>query len=69
MLCREHHANLGDSLGLAYNALPGLYLQEEFEGWAKQEYPEIWARLLEKGRRTNRIENLSKFNISQQLTA
>lgn len=52
-----------------YNALPGSQLQEEFEEWASQEYPEIWARLHKKGRKKNRIDNISKFNIPREMKA
>lgn len=56
-------------LGVVYNALPGSPLQEEFEEWASREYPDIWARLLKKGRRKSRIDNISKFNIAREMRA
>jgi hypothetical protein len=56
-------------LGVAYNALPGSELQDEFEEWAQREYPEIWARLLKRGRKKSRIDNISKFNIVRELKA
>ena len=53
-----------------YNALPGSGLQEEFEEWANREYPEIWARLTKKGRRTSPIDGTSKFKkFYRELTA
>ncbi|KAK3684856.1 hypothetical protein B0T22DRAFT_428191 [Podospora appendiculata] len=39
------------TIGITYNALPGVERQELFEEWAKEEYPEIWVRLERKGRR------------------
>lgn len=35
---------------MTYNALLGKR-KDDFEEWAKQEYPELWARLESKGRR------------------
>jgi hypothetical protein len=37
-------------LGVTFNALPPP-AKEPFEEWAKEEYPEIWARLKSKGRK------------------
>ena len=56
-------------MGISYNALPGSALQEEFEEWASREYPEIWARLLKKGRKKSPIDNISKFSIVRELKA
>ncbi|KAK3327837.1 hypothetical protein B0T19DRAFT_175339 [Cercophora scortea] len=39
------------TIGITYNALPGVERQAEFEEWAKDEYPEIWVRLERKGRK------------------
>jgi hypothetical protein len=56
-------------LGIAYNALPGSELQEEFEEWASREYPDIWARLLKKGRKKSPVDNISKFRIARDMKA
>ncbi|KAI1416222.1 complex I intermediate-associated protein [Hypoxylon sp. FL1857] len=41
-------------LGVVFNALPSQETKDEFESWAKEEYPRVWAALKEKyGRRRN----------------
>lgn len=54
-------------LGVTYNALPGEGKKEQFEAWARTEYPEIWAQLETKGRK----ETLrgTKFNIVRDMKA
>lgn len=56
------------SLGIAYNALPGQNLKDDFEAWAKEEYPEIWARLITRGKRKS-VEGLDRFNLVRELKA
>ncbi|KAI1778114.1 complex I intermediate-associated protein [Hypoxylon cercidicola] len=42
------------NLGIVFNALPSQQKKDEFESWAKDEYPRIWNALKEKyGRRQN----------------
>ncbi|AEO62410.1 uncharacterized protein THITE_2106536 [Thermothielavioides terrestris NRRL 8126] len=55
------------TLGVTYNALPGRERKEQFEAWAKAEYPDIWSQLEKKGRQ----ETLrgTKFNIVRELKA
>ncbi|KAK4248814.1 hypothetical protein C7999DRAFT_13263 [Corynascus novoguineensis] len=55
------------TLGVAYNALPGESRKEQFEAWARAEYPDIWAQLEKKGRR----ETLrgTRFNIVRDMKA
>ncbi|KAL2159723.1 hypothetical protein VTH06DRAFT_2292 [Thermothelomyces fergusii] len=55
------------TLGVAYNALPGDSRKEQFEAWARAEYPDIWAQLEKKGRK----ETLrgTKFNIVRDMRA
>jgi len=48
--------------------LPGQNQKDDFEDWAKEEYPEIWARLLTKGRRKS-VEGLDRFNIDREVKA
>jgi hypothetical protein len=52
---------------VAYNALPGSERKEEFEAFARAEYPDIWAQLEKKGRK----ETLrgTKFNIVRDMKA
>lgn len=57
-----------NSLGIAYNALPGQNQKDEFEDWAKEEYPEIWARLVTKGRKKT-VEGMDKFNLVRDIKA
>ncbi|CAM1500814.1 Fc.00g099760.m01.CDS01 [Cosmosporella sp. VM-42] len=52
------------TLGVAYNALPGQQLQQDFQNWAKMRYPEAWAELEKKGRRMTRDE-LCKFKLNR----
>ncbi|KAK3945955.1 complex I intermediate-associated protein 84, mitochondrial [Diplogelasinospora grovesii] len=55
------------TLGVTYNALPGTSRKEYFEEWAKEEYPEIWARLESKGKKETMQGDM--FNISRVLEA
>jgi hypothetical protein len=48
--------------------LSGQHLQEDFETWAKDEYPDIWARLVKRGRKET-IDGLSKFKLARELKA
>jgi hypothetical protein len=52
---------------VTYNALPGEGKKEQFEAWARTEYPDIWAQLEKKGRK----ETLRgpKFNIVRDMKA
>ncbi|KAL1847406.1 hypothetical protein VTK73DRAFT_10350 [Phialemonium thermophilum] len=56
------------TLAVVYNALPGQNLKECFEEWAKEEYPEIWKRLVSKGRKRT-AEGLEMFKVSRELKA
>ncbi|KAK3360127.1 hypothetical protein B0T25DRAFT_448735 [Lasiosphaeria hispida] len=56
------------TLGVTYNALPGERRKKMFEDWAKQEYPEIWARLETTKGRTKTMTG-SKFNITREMMA
>ncbi|KAK1754672.1 hypothetical protein QBC47DRAFT_384596 [Echria macrotheca] len=55
------------TIGIVYNALVIPGLNEKFEEWAKREYPELWARLLAKGRRLT-LDG-PKFNIVRTFEA
>lgn len=48
--------------------MPGQNQKDEFEDWAKEEYPEIWTRLVKKGRKRT-IEGMCKFNLPRELKA
>lgn len=54
-------------LGVTYNALPGIEKKDQFEAWARSEYPDIWAQLEKKGR-TETIMG-RKFNIVREMKA
>ncbi|KAK0614139.1 hypothetical protein B0T14DRAFT_437805 [Immersiella caudata] len=54
------------TFGITYNALPGP-AKVHFEEWAKEEYPEIWARLESKGRKKTIDGDM--FNIVRNLEA
>lgn len=43
-------------------------MKEEYEQWAKREYPDMWARLAKKGRKTS-LEGLTRLNIVRNLEA
>ncbi|KAK5658532.1 hypothetical protein OQA88_1924 [Cercophora sp. LCS_1] len=55
------------TLGVTYNAFQGPKSQLLFEEWAKEEYPELWAKLVSKGRR--KTLNGPKFNIVRNMEA
>jgi len=63
----DPYANTECRLGVTYNALPGIAAKEDFEKWARDEYPEIWARLESKGRRKTMFGEL--FNIARNMEA
>jgi hypothetical protein len=52
---------------VAYNALPSAGRKEQFEAWARAEYPDVWAQLEKKGRKETL--NGTKFNIDRDLKA
>lgn len=55
------------TLGVTYNALMPLGAKKQFEEWAREEYPETWARLESKGRRKTMEGDV--FNIAQEMKA
>ena len=55
-------------LGYVYNGLPANEFKDEFELWAKAEYPDVWARLVKKGRKTN-LEGFQRINITRNMEA
>ncbi|KAK4241325.1 hypothetical protein C8A03DRAFT_12409 [Achaetomium macrosporum] len=55
------------TLGVAYNALPSEGRKEQFEAWARAEYPDIWAQLEKKGRKETLMG--TKFNIDREMKA
>lgn len=55
------------SLGVTFNAFQGPKSQHLFEEWAKEEYPELWAKLESKGRR--KTLNGPKFDIVRNMEA
>lgn len=59
--------SLSQSLGVAYNALPGAEHKEQFEAWARTEHPDIWAQLEKKGRKETIMG--TKFNIVRDMKA
>ncbi|ATY66249.1 complex I intermediate-associated 84 [Cordyceps militaris] len=56
------------TLGIAYNALPGRELQNEFQTWAKLRYKEQWEELSKAGRRMNEY-SLCQFKIDRNMRA
>lgn len=55
-------------LGIAYNALPGRELQNEFEEWAKAKFRLQWAELDKLGRKLNEL-SLCQFKLQRTLRA
>ncbi|KAK4144158.1 uncharacterized protein C8A04DRAFT_11709 [Dichotomopilus funicola] len=55
------------TLGVPYNALPWANVKDQFETWARAEYPDIWAQLEKKGRKQT-IQG-TKFNIRRDMRA
>ncbi|KAL1836289.1 hypothetical protein VTJ49DRAFT_5335 [Mycothermus thermophilus] len=55
------------TLGVTYNALPRNDQKEQFEAWARAEYPDIWAQLEKKGRKETIMGR--KFNIVRDMKA
>ncbi|KAK4122342.1 hypothetical protein N657DRAFT_500119 [Parathielavia appendiculata] len=55
------------TLGVTYNALPGSSKKDQFEAWARAEYPDIWAQLEKKGRKETIMG--TKFNIVRDMKA
>lgn len=55
-------------LGLTYNALPDPVSKDEFAAWAKEEYPEEWARLESKGQKETEFQG-PVFNITRLFEA
>ncbi|KAL2264839.1 hypothetical protein VTJ83DRAFT_7349 [Remersonia thermophila] len=55
------------TLGVTYNALPREDQKEQFETWARAEYPDIWAQLEKKGRKETIMG--TKFNIVRDMKA
>ena len=55
-------------LGVTYNALADTYSKDEFAAWAKEEYPEEWARLESKGQKPSQFSG-PVFNITRQFEA
>ncbi len=53
---------------MAYNALPGQGLKEDFELWAAAEYPDLWESLQKRGHKSN-FDGLKKLNIVRELKA
>lgn len=56
------------TLGVTYNALLGKHFKDEFATWAKEEYPEEWARLESKGTHDAGLEG-PRFNITRPFEA
>ncbi|KAL0465531.1 complex I intermediate-associated protein CIA84 [Neurospora intermedia] len=56
------------TLGLTYNALPDPVSKDEFAAWAKEEYPEEWARLESKGQKETEFQG-PVFNITRLFEA
>ncbi|CCC10115.1 hypothetical protein SMACR_02694 [Sordaria macrospora] len=56
------------TLGTTYNALPDPWSKEEFAAWAKEEYPEEWARLESKGQKGTEYSG-PVFNITRVFEA
>lgn len=55
------------TLGITYNALPSQTRKDMFEEWARDEYPDLWARLEAKGRRHKL--GAMPFNIDRNMMA
>jgi hypothetical protein len=51
-------------LAIAYNALPNDVFKDNFEAWAKEEFPHVWSDLDKKPRRRD-AEGWRKFQISR----
>lgn len=43
-------------LGVTYNALPGQYRKDEFEKWARDEYSDVWQKLVNRNTRKETIK-------------
>ncbi|KAL7926160.1 hypothetical protein ACQKWADRAFT_281917 [Trichoderma austrokoningii] len=56
------------TLGITYNALPGPQLQQGFQEWAKGRYSDVWAELMEIGRRMDQY-SLCQFKIQRIMKA
>lgn len=56
------------SIAIAYNALPGRELQNEFQTWAKVRYKQQWEEIMKVGRRMNEY-SLCQFKIERNLRA
>ncbi|KAI0024129.1 complex I intermediate-associated protein [Xylariomycetidae sp. FL0641] len=57
------------TLAYVYNALPTPEMQEDFEAWAKHEYPPTWEALQRKYRKIRRDEVSMKFKIPRPMKA
>jgi hypothetical protein len=55
-----------NSLGVAYNALPGQQLQSNFKEWAEKRYRKQWAELMKKRRRMTEY-GLCAFNLDRTI--
>ncbi|XWX01884.1 hypothetical protein V2A60_009913 [Cordyceps javanica] len=56
------------TLAIAYNALPGRELQNEFQAWAKLRYKEQWEEIAKVGRRMNEY-SLCQFKVDRNMRA
>ncbi|KAJ3494642.1 hypothetical protein NLG97_g3946 [Lecanicillium saksenae] len=56
------------TIAIAYNALPGRELQNEFQTWAKLRYKPQWEEIMKVGRRMNEY-SLCQFKIERNLRA
>lgn len=56
------------SIGIAYNALPGRELQNEFQTWAKLRYKQQWEEMIKVGRRMNEY-SMCQFKIDRNMRA
>ncbi|KAK6214636.1 U3 small nucleolar ribonucleoprotein imp3 [Pestalotiopsis sp. IQ-011] len=72
-LVEDMEANLGQrpdvmTLGVVYNALPNDDFKDEFEAWAKEWFPHVWAELEKKRRRRDK-EGFRTFQITRHWKA
>ncbi|KAI4861428.1 complex I intermediate-associated protein [Hypoxylon rubiginosum] len=57
------------NLGIVFNALPSQETKDEFESWAKGEYPRVWNALKEKHGRRRNDQGLAVFKLRRPCKA
>jgi len=55
-------------LGVTYNALPGQYRKDEFEKWARDEYSDVWQKLVSRNTRKETIKG-KMFDLERRFEA